>query len=80
MLEADVILGTYNATNATDTKIPIMGHPPENESDLTLDEFLEITLANGKCGIKLDFKSIEAFNASREALLKHKSNVSYNNI
>ncbi|XP_015173504.1 PREDICTED: protein FAM151B isoform X2 [Polistes dominula] len=71
MLEADVVLG-YLTTNSTNTNItnsiPIMAHPPETESDLSLEEFLMVVLNDGSKGIKLDFKSIEAFDGSKSIL------------
>lgn len=71
MLEADVTI----ATTANGT-IPIMAHPPVNSSDLTLEEFFDKVIAkNVSKGIKLDFKSIEAFNASKLILDKVRSNV-----
>ncbi|XP_076239232.1 protein FAM151B [Calliopsis andreniformis] len=73
MLEADVVLGTLNTTNdpATNNQtIPILAHPPDNSSDLSLQNFLNIVTKNGTKGIKLDFKSIEAFNESK-AILEH---------
>ncbi|KAK0071411.1 hypothetical protein PV325_012994, partial [Microctonus aethiopoides] len=70
MIEADVVIGTLtNGTN--DTLIPIMAHPPTSSSDLSLEIFLKDVLNNGKHGIKLDFKSIEAFNASLSILKQH---------
>lgn len=47
--------------------MPVMAHPPANTSDLSLQEFVEAviqTQASKKKGIKLDFKSDEAYNAS----------------
>ncbi|XP_031340355.1 protein FAM151B isoform X2 [Photinus pyralis] len=66
MLEADVIIGTLN--NEPDP-IPIMGHPPANNSDLSLEMFLQAVQNNNMNssapkGIKLDFKSIEAVEKS----------------
>lgn len=64
MLEADVTLGTLIGH---DEILPIMGHPPKNESDLSLKEFIERVISiqgSNKKGIKLDFKSTEVFNAS----------------
>ncbi|EZA62872.1 hypothetical protein DMN91_003152 [Ooceraea biroi] len=75
MLEADVTLGKLNnATGSNSTDIPIMAHPPNTESDLSLENFLNINIENnGTKGIKLDFKSIEAFEKSKEVLknLRH---------
>ncbi|NXL06190.1 F151B protein, partial [Mesembrinibis cayennensis] len=48
---------------------PIMAHPPETDSDNTLQEWLE-EIVNTDKGIKLDFKSLEAVRPSLE-LLEH---------
>lgn len=73
MIEADVVMGrVYGNPNAT---IPIMAHPPANESDLSLGDFLNATLKSATRGIKLDFKSIEAFNASLPYLKENSSKV-----
>ncbi|XP_011702125.1 PREDICTED: protein FAM151B isoform X2 [Wasmannia auropunctata] len=69
MLEADVVMGKLNNTNNT-SEIPIMAHPPNTESDLSLEEFLNITNTNGSKGIKLDFKTNDAFNNSKSILKK----------
>ncbi|XP_015108950.1 protein FAM151B [Diachasma alloeum] len=62
MIEADISMGTVHGNpNAT---VPIMVHPPANESDLSLADFLNTTLKNPTRGIKLDFKTIEAFKES----------------
>ena len=64
MLEADVLLGTVNGSG---TVVPIMGHPPANTSDLSLQDFLRTIVTHNKDhpndqrGVKLDFKSIEVF-------------------
>ncbi|XP_023248514.1 protein FAM151A isoform X2 [Copidosoma floridanum] len=65
MIEADVIMGTMGNSNNT---LPIMGHPPANTSDLSLQQFLKDVLANKKKGVKLDFKSIEALQHSIKIL------------
>lgn len=58
-----------NATGSNVTNIPIMAHPPSNESDLSLEEFLNTNIENnGTKGVKLDFKSIDAFEKSKEIL------------
>lgn len=75
MLEADVSLGKLsNATGSNSTDIPIMAHPPSTESDLSLESFLNINIENnGTKGVKLDFKSIEAFEKSKDIIknLRH---------
>ncbi|KFO75714.1 Protein FAM151B, partial [Cuculus canorus] len=46
---------------------PIMAHPPETDSDITLEEWLNEIIHTDK-GIKLDFKSLEAVRPSMELL------------
>lgn len=79
MLEADIALGTVGAdTNV----IPIMAHPPNNVSDLSLQEFLQkvddFNTENSEKpkGIKLDFKSLDAFLQSVELVKPIDNNVS----
>lgn len=48
MIEADVLLRGGKGD-------PIMAHPPETESDITLQEWLDVIVNTDK-GIKLDFK------------------------
>ncbi|XP_041793389.1 protein FAM151B isoform X2 [Chelmon rostratus] len=57
MIEADIIM------RGRDPKEPIMAHPPDTDSDITLKEWLEGVMAHNK-GIKLDFKSLEAVSPS----------------
>ncbi|XP_024654884.1 protein FAM151B [Maylandia zebra] len=57
MIEADIVL------RGRDPKEPIMAHPPDTDSDITLREWLEGVKEYGK-GIKLDFKSMEAVSTS----------------
>jgi len=61
MLEADVLL------RPADGK-PIMAHPPDTESDLSLEQFLKETIGTTK-GIKVDFKSTAAIEPSLKILL-----------
>lgn len=69
MIEADIMLGRLTTGSST-AKIPIMAHPPNRKSDLSLEMFMRRVLehnTNNKTnvkGAKLDFKSIEAFNGS----------------
>ncbi|XP_031772285.1 protein FAM151B isoform X3 [Apis florea] len=75
MLEADVVLGKVTGQ---DTVQPIMAHPPANESDLSLENFLNAVIEKkGRKGIKLDFKSIEAFNGSKPILDKVRNNLTF---
>ncbi|XP_009081011.1 PREDICTED: protein FAM151B, partial [Acanthisitta chloris] len=63
MVEADVLLrgGTRRSGE------PILAHPPETDSDITLQEWLAEMASTNK-GIKLDFKSLEAVQPSLELL------------
>ncbi|CAK9821087.1 Protein FAM151B [Anthophora plagiata] len=71
MIEGDVVLGNWTSSDKNVTEmIPIMAHPPKNESDLSLEKFLNTINNYTKKGIKLDFKSTEAFNASKPILDK----------
>lgn len=80
-IEADIVLGTLiDQPNATPQ--PVMGHPPNTVSDITLESFLNQILAfntandASKKGVKLDFKSIEVFQGSLEMLTSLWSRVS----
>lgn len=69
MLEADVLIGTLIEESGNTTDIPIMAHPPNDSSDLSLENFLTSTKNNGtNKGVKLDFKTIEAFEGSVDTL------------
>ncbi|GAA6234178.1 protein FAM151B isoform X1 [Lates japonicus] len=57
MIEADIVMRGH------DPKEPVMAHPPETDSDITLKEWLEGVKGYNK-GIKLDFKSLEALSPS----------------
>ncbi|XP_051038922.1 protein FAM151B [Phodopus roborovskii] len=59
MIEADVLLPSDGSEHGQ----PIMAHPPETNSDNTLQEWLAEVMKSNK-GIKLDFKSLEAARAS----------------
>jgi hypothetical protein len=39
--------------------LPIMAHPPDRVSDLSMEQFISLTLSSGKYHIKLDFKELE---------------------
>lgn len=54
MIEADIIMRGH------DPKEPIMAHPPDTDSDITLREWLEGVKTHNK-GIKLDFKRWDPF-------------------
>lgn len=81
MIEADIILGT--TINSTE-RVPVMGHPPNTKSDISLDAFLTNVTSfnaantNRTKGIKLDFKSTEVFVMSATLLQTKWSSVSFN--
>ena len=60
MLEADILLCPEDGT-------PIMAHPPNTDSDLSLTQFLEKTVGSSK-GLKLDFKETAAVEPSLKIL------------
>ncbi|KAM4810080.1 protein FAM151B [Rhinophrynus dorsalis] len=68
MIEADVLLRGSGSSE------PIMAHPPEKDSDITLQEWLLAVSATNK-GIKLDFKSLEAVQPSMQILESLKSRI-----
>ncbi|XP_043802481.1 protein FAM151B isoform X2 [Apis laboriosa] len=78
MLEADVMFGKVTGQDST-VQQPIMAHPPANESDLSLENFLNTVIERKeiKKGIKLDFKSVEAFNASKPILDKVRDSLTF---
>ena len=40
MMEADVVMGRLFGENDSVAKRPVMAHPPETESDITLTDFI----------------------------------------
>ncbi|XP_049868455.1 protein FAM151A isoform X1 [Pectinophora gossypiella] len=74
MLEADIVMGTIRGKDGP--PLPIMAHPPATTSDLTLADFLSAVAQYNKGnskpkGVKLDFKSIEAFEKSQDLIAKY---------
>ncbi|KAG8456431.1 hypothetical protein GDO86_002276 [Hymenochirus boettgeri] len=68
MIEADVLLQELGE------KEPIMAHPPEKDSDVTLQEWLAKVSSTGK-GMKLDFKCLEAVLPSVQILAAMKDEI-----
>lgn len=69
MLEADVLLGTLVGSGDGSSPMPIMAHPPNKTSDLSLEMFIDKIIKSGRRkGIKLDFKTKDAFVASENIL------------
>lgn len=71
IIEADVLLDHHH--------VPIMAHPPDTTSDITLETFLDVISESNanvqtvlERGIKLDFKVQDALEPALELLLKKK--------
>ncbi|XP_072778192.1 protein FAM151B [Taeniopygia guttata] len=60
MVEVDVVLRGGDGD-------PVLAHPPDTDSDITLQEWLALMVGTNK-GIKLDFKSLAAVGPSLELL------------
>lgn len=81
MIEADIIYG-FVITGNSNELIPVMGHPPNDRSDISLAGFLaNITNHNAAHpnrtkGVKLDFKSTAVFLKSTPLLEQIWSRVS----
>lgn len=70
-IEADILLGHVDNDCGDQHILPIMAHPPATTSDISLESFLtqiqeynSIVEPNKVKGVKLDFKSINALEAS----------------
>lgn len=77
-IEADILMGYLTSDTENRHELPIMAHPPATTSDLSLENFLKrILIFNNHSnldkvkGVKLDFKSIEAFESSVEIIKKN---------
>lgn len=73
MFEADVLMRN-NQVNGT----PVMAHPPDVDSNLTLADFLNQTVGSTK-GIKLDFKTIAVVRPSLKMLKNKLSGTEFKN-
>lgn len=72
-LEADISLG-HVVGSENYPQIPIMAHPPDTTSDISLDTWLNTVAAKrADKGLKLDFKSLEVLEPSLIVLEKHSS-------
>lgn len=74
MIEADIVYGCLK--DDPEILLPVMGHPPANESDISLENFLsqidDFNVKNpqeNRKGVKLDFKSTDVFENSLPILL-----------
>ena len=73
MLEADILLKGQGTSQQQ--LVPVMGQPPNVDSDLTFEEWVHTTKHSGK-GLKIDFQSIEAVELALQTLKGVKSKVS----
>lgn len=83
MIEADIVYGTL-FNDSTRELQPIMAHPPNIESDISLRSFLnQIMVFNTgttkelQKGVKLDFKSTDVFQNSLPMLIELWSTLTY---
>lgn len=83
MIEADIVYG-YLKDDPSRKLQPVMGHPPVNESDISLESFLtQILEFNNKTteenrkGVKLDFKSTAVYNNSMSMLMEQWNKMNY---
>ncbi|XP_055636457.1 protein FAM151B [Toxorhynchites rutilus septentrionalis] len=74
-IEADILMGYLLDDADSQNEIPIMAHPPLRKSDLSLNVFLQriynfnsVAAEDKIKGVKLDFKSIDAFEKSVQVI------------
>ncbi|XP_078585323.1 protein FAM151A-like isoform X2 [Branchiostoma floridae x Branchiostoma japonicum] len=72
MLEVDVTLRGFGTPAQSD--VPVAAHPPVVDSDVTMEEWLEVVLKTDK-GIKLDFKSLEVVAPTLRILHSHRHHI-----
>ncbi|XP_003744744.1 protein FAM151B [Galendromus occidentalis] len=71
-IEADILMG---GTKSGLHDVPIMAHPPDNSSDISFAEWIEIASeAETSKGLKLDFKDIESVEPCLRKLQEIKKN------
>ena len=58
MLETDIIVRGFGTDQQTN--IPVHAHPPDTDSDITFEEWIDQVIQAPNKGIKLDFKCLEA--------------------
>jgi Uncharacterized conserved protein (DUF2181) len=76
MIEADIVFG-HLIDDPLKVLQPIMAHPPNVESDISLKDFLtqimdfnKNNLEEKRKGVKLDFKSTDVFSNSLPMLIE----------
>lgn len=81
MLEADVSAGHLTDQEPDDPLIPIMAHPPHQDSDLSLemwiDQVIEANKVGKKKGAKLDFKDLSIVQQSLELLKSYTGQINF---
>ncbi|XP_071519735.1 protein FAM151B isoform X2 [Panulirus ornatus] len=81
MLEADVSPGRLFDQDSEDPLIPIMAHPPDTESDISLemwiDEVIKANEEGKKKGAKLDFKDLSIVQESLELLKSRMDSINF---
>merc|ERR1712018_327541 len=83
MMEADVVMGRLYGENDTVAKRPVMAHPPQTQSDITLKGFLGYILEEMledpdlRKGVKLDFKSIDAAEGGLKTVSEIKDQITF---
>src|SRR5690349_20177560 len=83
MIEADIVYG-FLIDDDTKQLQPVMAHPPNNSSDISLKSFLtqildfnKETTTDKQKGVKLDFKSTDVFTNSLPMLNELWSTMNY---
>ncbi|CAL1267285.1 unnamed protein product [Larinioides sclopetarius] len=76
-LEADVSMGLLTG-NEFGTLVPIMAHPPDTSSDISLEMWIDTVIHHntGK-GVKLDFKSLDSVEPSLGILQSRNEKASF---
>jgi len=84
MLEADVLMGSIQSESSHPSHEPvaIMAHPPDNSSNLGIDDFLDTVIKftseeKARKGIKLDIKDIDALHHVLKSLKKVKNSLNF---
>ncbi|GIY66217.1 protein FAM151B [Caerostris darwini] len=76
-LEADVTLGLLNG-NEFGTLVPIMAHPPDTSSDISLEMWIDRVIhQNTGKGVKLDFKSLDVVESSLLILQRYTEQLNF---
>ena len=63
-----MFLSTLTSVFHSQTNEAIMAHPPDVDSDLTFEEWIDGIMATPKKGMKLDFKLLEVVSIALKML------------